>query len=375
MWNNAYQGLMAGEYLTAALRNMDMKFMDTNHKWYELTKAISLFREMPRAFLMIKYHGTSLIQVREDLFAFDHPSHYCRKLKSASITIPCIVGPYENVNASMTLRNSFVRVSSKILPLKCSDKKYPDGYRMRANDDRFIFVPGGKDTLATSKSMQDSGYHQLSFQDERNLTFEHAGVEAEFCFSLKQSNNRFDTGTISDIILETSYIAKEGGALYGREASEAVKYRLPGNGEMLINIPNQFPDQWFDMNSEKGNRYRLELGRNDFPFLSFDADLFICQVELIVETAPCQECQIMEVVYEDDHCHDCDDVQIICQRSETLGGKVFHGVLVREFPVSDKRAFLGNFCFPKNMEIKNLYLLISYKAVPVTCMNDDHDCC
>ena len=375
MWNNAYQGLMAGEYLTAALRNMDMKFMDTNHKWYELTKAISLFREMPRAFLMIKYHGTSLIQVREDLFAFDHPSHYCRKLKSASITIPCIVGPYENVNASMTLRNSFVRVSPKILPLKCSDKKYPDGYRMRANDDRFIFVPGGKDTLATSKSMQDSGYHQLSFQDERNLTFEHAGVEAEFCFSLKQSNNRFDTGTISDIILETSYIAKEGGALYGREASEAVKYRLPGNGEMLINIPNQFPDQWFDMNSGKGNRYSLELGRNDFPFLSFDADLFICQVELIVETAPCQECQIMEVVYEDDHCHDCDDVQIICQRSETLGGKVFHGVLVREFPVSDKRAFLGNFCFPKNMEIKNLYLLISYKAVPVTCMNDDHDCC
>lgn len=375
LWHNAYRGLLAGERLSAALRNMEKKFMDTNHKMYELTKSISLYREAPRTFLMIKYNGTSLVKISEDLFAFDHPSHYCRMYKSISITIPCVVGPYVNVNASMTLKNSLVRVSPRILPVNCSDKKYSDGYRIRENDDRFVYIAGGKDTLATSKAVQDSGYYQLSFQNEQYLTFENAGVEADFCFSLKQSNNRFDTSTVSDIILETSYISKEGGEIYGKAAAEAVKYRLPGNGELLINSPEQFPDHWYEMKSGEKNQYRLELGRQDFPFLSFDADLFICQIELIIEAPPCPECDVMEVVYQNGNCQDCDDVTLICQRSTALGGKAFHGVLNRDFPLSNERAFLGRLCFPKNLEIKNLYLLITYKAIPVVCLKNNDDCC
>lgn len=375
LWDNAHQGLLAGEHLTAALRNMEKKFMDTNHKRYELTKSISLYQEMPRSFLMIKYNGTSLIQVSEDLFAFDHPSHYCRVYKSISVTIPCVVGPYVNVNADMKLRSSFVRVSPKILPKECGNKETIDGYRMREDDDRFVFIPGGKDTLATSKAVQDSGYYQLSFQNEQYLTFENAGVEAEFCFTLKQSNNRFDTRTISDIILETSYMAKEGGTRYGETAAEAVKYRLPGNGELLINLPEQYPDRWYEMQSGEDNSYRLELGRADFPFLSFDADLFIKQVELFIEVAQCQECDVLQVVYQDDDCRDCDDVTINCQRSAVLGHQAFHGVLLRTFPVSDERAFLGTFCFPENMEIENVYVLITYKANPIVCHHEKQICC
>ena len=375
MWNNSYRGLLAGEHLSAALRNMEKRFFDTNHKMYELTKSISVYSEMPRAFLMIKYKGTSLIKLKEDLFAFDHPSHYCRVFKTISITIPCVVGPYVNVNASMKLRHSFVRVSPNILSTNCSDPRYADGYRMRENDDRFVFIAGGRESMATSKAVQDSGYHQLSFQNDQYLTFENAGIDAEFCFSLKQSNNRFDTGTITDIILETSYLAKEGGELYGKAASEAVRYRLPGNGELLINLPDHFPDAWYEMESGQENQYRLELGKIDFPFLSFQADLLISQIEFIIETDPCHECDVIEVVYKDEDCAHCDDVSIPCQRSALLGDKVFHGALQKEFPVSDKRMFLGNLCFPKDLEIRNVYLLVTYNAIPIYCMKEDEDCC
>lgn len=374
-WNRTYRGFLAGEQISSALRNMEKRYMDTNHKWYELTKSISLIKEMPRAFLMIKYNGSSIVKISEDLFAFDHPNHFCRVYKNIAVTIPCVVGPYVNVNASMTLKNSFVRTSNEVLPVNCSEGKYSDGYRMRSNDKRFVYIAGGKDTLATSKAVQDSGYHQLSFQDELNLTFENAGVEAEFCFTLKKANNQFDTGSISDIILETSYMAKEGGAIFGKAASKAVKHRLPGNGELLINLPDQFPDAWYQMQSGGDNQLRLELGKQDFPFLAFDANLEICQMEFIIETEPCQECDIMEVIFKNDELDDCDDIPITCHRSFELGGKVFHGALVRNFPIKNSRAFLGNLCFAKKDEIKNCYLLISYKAVPLTCPENDIDCC
>ena len=377
IWNNNHRGLLAGEQLSAALRHMEKRYLDTNHKQHELTKSISIRKEIPRAYLMVRYSGASLIKIDEDLFAFDHPSHYCRVIKSISLTIPCVVGPYVNVNAGLQLRSSFVRVNPKILPVSCSDKENKDGYNRRKDDSRFVFVPNGKDVLATSKAVQDSGYHQLSFQDERKLSFEGAGVESEFCFALRQANNRFDTDTVRDIILDVSYLAKEGGMLYGQAASETVKHRLPGNGELLLNLQEQFPDNWYEMQSSNENSYKLELARKDFPFLSFDANLSVFQVEIFIETEGCHDCSVIDVYYqepEDSDCIDCDDTLISACTVHGWRKNVFHGVVQKDFAITKDKASFGQFCFPEDLKIKDVFVLVSYEAELVGCSEIKSSC-
>jgi hypothetical protein len=48
----------------------------------------------------------------ESLFDADYPGHYMRRLKSVSLTIPCVVGPYTSINCTLTLLKNQTRVKS-----------------------------------------------------------------------------------------------------------------------------------------------------------------------------------------------------------------------------------------------------------------------
>ena len=49
------------------------------------------------------------------LFDLDYPGHYLRRLKSVSVTIPCVTGPYTSVNCTLTLIRSSVRHANTLL--------------------------------------------------------------------------------------------------------------------------------------------------------------------------------------------------------------------------------------------------------------------
>ena len=63
------------------------------------------------ALLMLKETGECFIELPEVIFDLDYLGHYRRRIKSASLTIPCIIGPHTNLSCTLTLMENRFRKS------------------------------------------------------------------------------------------------------------------------------------------------------------------------------------------------------------------------------------------------------------------------
>ena len=112
-WDNLKKGLLAGDKLYLDLKRMEMAHLDQNKREYEITKHISLAGVSSIALVKLKETGECFLDIPEILFDIDNPGHYMRRIKSVSVSIPCIVGPYTSINCRLTLvKNSIRRTTS-----------------------------------------------------------------------------------------------------------------------------------------------------------------------------------------------------------------------------------------------------------------------
>ena len=89
-WDDLHEGLLAGERLSAALRHMEKAYLDENVREYELTKHLSLRLHFPLEFLRLRTTGRCEIEIPEWMFDMDAPGMYMRRIRSVSLTIPCV---------------------------------------------------------------------------------------------------------------------------------------------------------------------------------------------------------------------------------------------------------------------------------------------
>jgi hypothetical protein len=89
--------------------NWQKAYLTENNRDMELTKNISLKALDPVQLDMLRYTGRCSFKLPDILFDLDHPGHYYRRIKSLSISIPSIVGPYSGVNCTLTLNSSKTR--------------------------------------------------------------------------------------------------------------------------------------------------------------------------------------------------------------------------------------------------------------------------
>src|SRR6185369_14926073 len=68
-------------------------------------------------------------------------------------------------------------------------------------------------SIATSTAQADSGVFEFSFRDERYMPFEGAGAVSSWQLTLPKTFRAFDYRTITDVIVQISYTAREDGAL------------------------------------------------------------------------------------------------------------------------------------------------------------------
>src|SRR5258708_89856 len=108
-WDSLKKGLLAGEQLSYDLRRMEISYVDQYKREYEITRSISLAQPDAVALVQLKQGGQCFFNVPEVLFDLDYPGHYLRRIKSVSVTIPCVAGPYTSVNSTLTLLSSAVR--------------------------------------------------------------------------------------------------------------------------------------------------------------------------------------------------------------------------------------------------------------------------
>jgi hypothetical protein len=133
-WDNSKEGLVSGEKLQLALRQLEKSHFEENRRELELTKSISLAMLNPLALIDLKGTGKCYVSLPEELFDLDFQGHYFRRIKSVSLSIPCIAGPYTTVNCSLRLLKNTIRVNTSM-----GDKGYVHNHDegLWIDDDRF----------------------------------------------------------------------------------------------------------------------------------------------------------------------------------------------------------------------------------------------
>lgn len=266
-WDSLKKGLLSGEKLHYDLRRMEKFYLEQNKREYEITKHVSLTMLDPIALIQLKQTGDCFISLPEVLFDLDCPGHYQRRMRSVSVTIPCVTGPYTSVNCTLTLQKSSIRHDSTLL----NGTTY---LRDVTEDVRFTDSLGAIQSIVTSSGQNDPGLFEANLRDERYLPFEGAGVISDWRLQLPNDLRSFDYATISDVILHIRYTAREGGDLLRNAAVTSLQDYFSQAGtipsERLIDLRQEFPSQWqrflYPVNPATGNVLELEMSPELFPF-------------------------------------------------------------------------------------------------------------
>jgi hypothetical protein len=228
------------------------------------------------------------------MFDLDYPGHYMRRIRSVSLTIPCVAGPYNEVHCRLTLLRSGTRIDPlMIMPAQrcCDCCQSRNGYPVCPHDPRWVSENGALEAISTSSGQDDAGLFELSFEDRRYLPFEFRGAVSRWRIELPHDNNYFDMDTLTDLIMDMKYTAREGGEVLRRGAREAADCDLPGNGWTLFDIRHDFTEAWelFQRHRQAEERERtleLRFSRSMFPFIPGSDQLFIKDLVLLFNR-PC----------------------------------------------------------------------------------------
>jgi len=264
-WDNLKMGLLAGEKLHQDLRRMEMAYLDQNRREFEITKHIALSQLDPMALLMLKQTGSCFVSLPEPLFDADYPRHYLRRIKTVSLSIPCVAGPYTSVNCTLTLLWNSIRQQNTV-----------------TTSGNFRDNVGAIQSIVTSSGQTDSGMFDLNFHDERYLPFEGAGCISDWHIELPLDTNAFDFDTITEVVIHLRYTARDGGDTLKKAARDSLRLApLPpaisrkepppvAPLARLFSCKHEFSNEWYRFlhpgDTALSQALSLDLSITRFPF-------------------------------------------------------------------------------------------------------------
>ncbi len=269
-WDSLKKGLLSGEKLSLDIHRMESSFLDQNKREFEITKNISLAQVDPLALLQVKQTGECFVNLPEELFDLDYPGHYFRRIKSVAISVPCIIGPYNNLNCSLTILKSRTRISPLAANVDYSNLP-------TENDPGFSFAFSSIQQIVTSSGQNDYGVFETNLRDDRYLTFEGHGAISEWKIEINKDFKNFDLETISDVIIHVRYTARQAGKLLATKVKselnnnfdQIIKTYQNGTGFFkLISMKTDYPTEWHKLLHAPGAPHTVDInfGPNNAPY-------------------------------------------------------------------------------------------------------------
>jgi hypothetical protein len=223
-WDRLRKGLLAGEGLMLGLHQLEKAYMDGDERAMEIEKTLSLRQHLglwasDQAWTDRVKSGQIEFGFDERLFDSDFPGHYCRKIKSVAITIPAVVGPYQNVVATLRQKTNRVLLEDDIKGVEFLLKaQSTDGVPASIRSDW-----RAQQQIAISRGINDSGLFELNFRDERYLPFEGTGAISDWVFEMHPENNKPALmDSVSDVIVHLRYTAKDGGETFRKSVAKSL---------------------------------------------------------------------------------------------------------------------------------------------------------
>lgn len=225
-WNSTYRGLGPGERMKLGLMKMKNAYLLGNERELEIRKTVSLRRLHAKEEIKTNVAGvpapsinkpwddtlvadnTSIkgiksilvdtgsceFELTQSLFENDYPGHRLRRIRRISISLPSILGPYEDICATLTQTGSEVVIPG-------TDKTVMKS--LRANQQ-----------IALSTGIDDNGLFTLNFQDDRYLPFEFTGAISKWQLSFPNpAAQKSMLESLTDIIVHLQYTARANGGV------------------------------------------------------------------------------------------------------------------------------------------------------------------
>lgn len=240
-WDNLYKGLLAGEGLQLQLAQLERAYLDDNRRRYEIVKTVSLSQLDPVQLLALRETGECVFALGELLFDQDYPGHYARTIANVTVSIPAVLGPYQNLKATLTQLSNQVVIEPNIdaitfLATGIGAGTFPP--RALRSDWRAL------QQVALSRGLDDAGLFSLDPADPRFLPFEGTGAVSSWRLSLPPQTNHFDFTSIADVVLQVRYTALDGGEKLRKQVVAIPAMSVYHSASLLL-LRQMYPQPWY----------------------------------------------------------------------------------------------------------------------------------
>lgn len=253
-WDTASMGLLSAEKLQFQLMQMESAYMEQNTRKHEIRSHVSLAQLDPNALLELKTTGECTVTLPEVWFDMQYPGLYKRKIKSVSISIPCVVGPYVNVACKLKLESSRMRSIEDLSALEDVNNLHEENKR-----------------IFTSNAQNDAGLLEFNFRDERYLPFEGAGVDSTWHLKLPSKIRAFNYNSITDVVFHINYTAVYSGILEAaiEDDFETSSNLINTNGGLfrVFSLKMDFPNEWHQARTT-GSAMLINITEMHFPYFA-----------------------------------------------------------------------------------------------------------
>ncbi|MFW5764440.1 MAG: neuraminidase-like domain-containing protein [Coleofasciculus sp.] len=259
-WDNQKKGLLAGESLGLDLDRMEKAYIETDSRSFEISKNISLLELDPMALLQLKNKGVCEFALTEALFDYDFPGHYCRQIKTLSLTFD--IGEGQTVMATLTQLNHKMVLEPDPKAVK---------YLLDPKDQPPLSIRNGwkaNQQIALSHVDQyekNNGLFELRFDDDRYLPFEGTGAVSTWRLELNGKKGSYNVQDILDVTINLKYTAEQGGTVFATAVKGMLK---PYATWRFFDMTYDFPDEWNEFLEDDSEELVLRFSRDLFPNMS-----------------------------------------------------------------------------------------------------------
>lgn len=215
-WNDSYHGLLVGETLALNLQQMESAWLTRNTRRLELTKTVSLKQLDSEAFNTLVTDGVTQFSLSESLFDNDYPGHYLRQIKYVTVSLPALVGPYQDVRMTLTQSGSRTLLKADVNGVNYLNDS------TTGSASNIITNLRASQQIAVSSGLNDSGMFVLNFGDERYLPFEGTGAISDWQLNfpnVKSAEQQALLQSLNDVIIQVHYTALYGGSTFEQAVS------------------------------------------------------------------------------------------------------------------------------------------------------------
>ncbi|MEN5305452.1 neuraminidase-like domain-containing protein [Pseudomonas sp. TWI628] len=234
VWQADRRGLNAGGELRLDLQRLEAEALLRNERHLEIRKTVSLqqlllgdeqllfdkngdpIKDWAGVLKALSSDDGLALNLSQSLFDRDYPGHYMRRLHSVAVTLPALLGPYQNICATLTQTQSSLMIRPDIAAVN-----FLTPQAQRDGDGRNVMISlRSHQQVCLSTGNQDLGLVTAADADDRYLPFEGTGAVSSWHlqFPLPDSQKALLEG-LSDIVLDVRYFALPGGVQFTRDVT------------------------------------------------------------------------------------------------------------------------------------------------------------